>query len=51
MPTKSANKIPIYGSPVAVELDAQSLFRNDPPATRAKKIRAVEQGFSAAGIA
>jgi Zn-dependent metalloprotease len=30
---------------------AQSLFRNDPPATRAEKIQAVEQGFSAAGIA
>jgi Zn-dependent metalloprotease len=29
---------------------AQSLFRNDPPATRAKKIQAVEKGFSAAGI-
>ncbi len=29
---------------------ARSLFRNDPPATLDKKIRAVEQGFSAAGI-
>jgi Zn-dependent metalloprotease len=29
---------------------ARSLFRNDPSATRAKKIQAVEQGFSAAGI-
>lgn len=29
---------------------ARSLFRNDPSAARAKKIQAVEQGFSAAGI-
>jgi Zn-dependent metalloprotease len=29
---------------------AQSLFRNDPPATRAKKVQAVQQGFAAAGI-
>jgi Zn-dependent metalloprotease len=29
---------------------AQSLFRSEPPATRAAKIAAVEQGFTAAGI-
>jgi Zn-dependent metalloprotease len=29
---------------------AQSLFRNDPPATRTQRIQAVEKGFSAAGI-
>ena len=37
-------------SRLGVVASAQSLFRNDLPATRAKKIQAVQQGFSAAGI-
>ena len=37
-------------SRVGAVASAQSLFRNDPAATRARKVQAVEQGFSAAGI-
>jgi len=37
-------------SRVGAVASAQSLFRNDPPAIRAKKVQAVQQGFAAAGI-
>ena len=37
-------------SRIGAVASAQSLFRNDPAATRTKKIQAVERGFSAAGI-